>query len=89
MTEQPYLPLVNAGVGLPIARDLKNELDDEYIQEELSKINDENPVIVEFLQQFAETTDDETGSSFAGILVYKLLRSQAEADRMKQEIALY
>lgn len=89
MKEQQYLPLVNGQVGLPIARDLLNQDDDEYIQEEISKINDENPVIIEFLQQFAETTDDETGSLFAGVLIYKLLRSQAEANMMKQEIALH
>ncbi len=89
MLEDRYLPVVSGEVGLPIAHALRGQDDDEYAQEELAKINEENPVIVEFLQQFAETTDDSMGSLFSGILVYKLLRSQAEADRMRQEIALF
>jgi hypothetical protein len=89
MTEDKYLPIVNAEIGLPIAHALRGQDDDNYVHEELAKINKENPVIVEFLQQFAETTEDEMGSLFAGILIYKMLRSQAEADRMKQEIALF
>lgn len=87
--EERYLPLVVADIGCPIAHALRGQDDEEYIQNELDKINKENPVIVEFLRQFAETTDDEVGSQFAGILIYKMLRSQAEADKMKQDIDLF
>lgn len=83
------LPLVKPEIGACIERELINSKKDKlYIKEQLNKINKENPVISFWIKSFADKTKDKTGAMFCGLMVFKLLRIQAECDRMKSEIKL-
>lgn len=74
------LPLVNTEVGYSIAHYMGSKFDKVFIKNELSAIKKENPVVADFIKRWAKLEKNPTHSIFCGILVYKLLRSQAEAD---------
>ena len=79
------LPYVKREVALPLAEQLlKTEEDQSYLQGELDKIKEENPFIEEIIVNFSAETTDAYGAAFMGFLVYKLLKSQAEADEMNK-----
>lgn len=83
------LPLVNSDTTGPLRRDLLNtESDEEYLQKEMKAIKEENPVIASLIDKYAEKTKDSQIVYYSNILIYKLLRSQAEADLMKEQISL-
>lgn len=83
------LPLVKPEIGASIEHELlQNKKDSVYIKEELQKIQKENPVISFWIETFSNTTKDKKGAIFCGIMVFKMLRIQAECDRMKSEINL-
>jgi len=86
--ETPLLPLVKPAIGSSLSQEFLNKSDEECLDLELAKITEENPAISHFIQDFAKRTDDAIGTMFGGVLVYKLLRSQAECDRMAAEIPL-
>lgn len=79
------LPVVNPEVGFSIARDIPNK-DNEFINRELALISKENPAVANFIKNWSEQSSDPLDSMFCGIIVYKLLRSQAEVDRMEDII---
>lgn len=83
-----YLPVVQSGIPASIEREIFDKFDEPYIKEQLKILGDENPVIAQWLKSFSKTTKDRTGAIFSGLIVYKLLESQAEADRMEEEINL-
>lgn len=74
------LPRVKEEIGYSIAESIGDD-DAEFIMTEIKKIEMENPVIADFIGRWSQ--DPKT--VFCGILVYKLLRSQAEADKMNEE----
>jgi hypothetical protein len=83
------LPLVKPEIGACIEHELlQNKKDDIYIKEQLEKIQKENPVISFWIKSFSKTTKDEKGAIFCGMMVFKMLRIQAECDRMNSEIKL-
>lgn len=79
---EDLLPLVKPEVGLPIARMFSGANDENIIALEMEKIALENPMIEKFIESFSTTTNDTLGSKFCGVLVYKMLRNQSEADKM-------
>jgi len=83
------LPLVKPEIGICIEHELlQNKKDDIYIKEQLKKIQKENPVISFWIETFSQTTRDKKGAIFCSLMVFKMLRIQAECDRMKSEIKL-
>lgn len=83
-----FIPVVKPEVGFSLQRELCDKFDKGYLKEELRKLDEENPVISRFIRNFSKTTDDRMGAAWCGLLVFKLLASQAEANRMEMEINL-
>lgn len=82
------LPIVDSEVGFSLAKYVGEKGDAEFIKSELKKISKENPTIAEFIKKWSSLSNCQTHTKFCGILVYKLLRSQAEADRMNEDLKL-
>jgi pyrroloquinoline quinone (PQQ) biosynthesis protein C len=83
------LPLVTKEVGFAIAKDMCND-DEQYVTEELQKIQEENPVIASFIYKWIKLDkkkEDKIHVAFCAIIIYKMLRSQAEADKMTEEFS--
>lgn len=85
---ETYLPVVKPEISHSVARGIIDKYDEQYAQEELAKLDEDNPVIAEWIRRFSDRTDDKLGAMFCGLLVYKLLHSQAEANQMMEEIRL-
>jgi len=85
---KPLLPIVDSSIGFSLAKYVGEKGDVEFIKTELRRIKKENPAIVDFIKKWADLGGCQTHTIFCGILVYKLLRSQAEADRMKEDLNL-
>lgn len=84
---EPILPVVDSAVGHSIAQYIGEREDREFLVTELERIFEENPTIAEFIVRWG----NETGSmeaAYCGVIVYYLLRSQAEANRMNEELKL-
>jgi len=80
-----FLPVVKPEIGGPLERELFDKFDVDYIKETLARLDTENPTIARFIRKFSKTTDDRKGAAFCGVVVYRMLESQAEANRMNAE----
>ncbi len=76
------LPVVSPDIGGPLQKELP-ENDKAYIGEQLTRIADINPCVASFISTFCLESEDIAGCALCGIMVYRLLESQAEVDRMK------
>lgn len=76
------LPQVNHEVGFSVAHSIGNQYDRDFVKKELNIIKKENPAVAEFIKKWSL---GKLHTAFCGILVYKLLRSQAEVDRMTED----
>jgi hypothetical protein len=85
-----YLPKVNPEVGYSISHKFRSTEDKEYFDGAIKLIEEENPVVAKFISMWADLTQEpcDLHSAFCGILVYMLLRYQAEADDMCETINL-
>jgi len=83
---KPLLPIVDAEVGFSLAKTVGEAGDSEFMKSELQRINRENPTVANFIKRWSQLSECPTHTKFCGILVYKLLRSQAEADRMMEDL---
>jgi hypothetical protein len=86
------LPFVTNDVGFALAHDIFNNPNDlRFIKKELAEIELVNPAVAEFISSWSKSAEDKDAkihSAFCGILVYKLLENQAEADDMEKELNL-
>lgn len=85
---KPLLPIVDSDIGFSLAKYVGERGDSEFIKIELKRLDNENPAVADFIRKWASLSTCQTHTKFCGILVYKLLRSQAEADRMTQDLNL-
>lgn len=83
---KPLLPIVDSEVGFSLAKTVGEKGDAEFIKTELKRLDKENPTIADFIKKWSQLGGCQTHTKFCGILVYKLLRSQAEANRMEEEL---
>ncbi len=79
------LPFVTNEVGHSVAQSLDQGDDKKNCEVQLKRIKKTNPAVAEFIRRWSKTCKDKIGAMMCGILVYKLLESQAEADRMNKE----
>lgn len=78
-----FLPVVKPEISGPLEHEISSsQYDEEYLESQLARIDEENPMIGQWIRTFAETTDDETGAAFCALVVYRMLESQAEANKM-------
>ena len=87
------LPIVSCDIAPSVEHSIpRGGTDDEYIMCEMARLNEQNPVIARFISAFATAENRDLdyirGVTTCGIFVYKLLESQAESDKMKEEIRL-
>lgn len=85
---KPLLPIVDVDVGFSLAKSVGERGDSEFINSELLRINKENPAVADFIKKWAKLGTCPIHTKFCGIIVYKLLRSQAEANRMHEDLNL-
>lgn len=83
-----YLPVVKLEVSASLQRELMDKFDAPYMREQLEILKKENPAVYLWIKRYSKTTKDRMGSMFCGLVVYKMLKSQAEANRMAEEINL-
>lgn len=93
------MPIVTEGISKSVASDFVQK-NDTHIMGELEKIKEQNPYISEFIRKYSliaseQVLDDEcpaesmqSACAWCGIVVYKLLLSQAECDWMENTIKL-
>lgn len=81
----PHLPTVSEEVCAAIQKELSEATGNGYVADLLRRLQAENPLLAQFIANFAITQQNPTGVSTAGLLVYRLLESQAEANRMRRE----
>lgn len=80
------LPFVKPENAFPLAKELKESeyKEIEYIKKQLKEIKEENPIVSMWIKRHAQTSKDKITAAYCGIMVYRLLKSQAEADEMNE-----
>ncbi|MBI5066482.1 hypothetical protein HZA97_09715 [Candidatus Woesearchaeota archaeon] len=90
MSDKPILPKVSEGIeGSIKAEYLGNE--EKYVSELIEKVKKENPIIIKFLGDCLSgiSKDNEEAKKaiiYSGLFVYKLLESQAQANKLEEDI---
>lgn len=84
------LPVVNSDVGHAIAGSLGDEFNKETWRAEFKRIQKLNPAIAEFIGKWSRLAKagNKLHTVICGIVLYKLLESQAEVDMMEEEFNL-
>ena len=82
------LPFVTNDVGFSIAASLGDEYDPKVWRQEYLRIKKINPGVAEFISRWSKLSKCKLHTAIMGILVYRLLESQAECDRMEKELKL-
>jgi len=78
------LPFVRSEICCSLECCLKDETDAQYIKKQLKNLDQENPVVSQFIKMFARKCKQKSVVAMCGLMVYKLLESQAEADELKK-----
>jgi hypothetical protein len=79
------LPVVKSEICCALRQEIESEL---YWRDQFLRLQNENPCIAQVISRFATGLEDqETAESvtMGAILVYRMLESQAEANRMEDE----
>ena len=80
-----YLPIDKPEITCSMEQDLLRHSDDSYVKEKLLHLKRKNPVVHAFLTAFSQASNDPIMTMFCGLIIYKMLESQAEADFMNSE----
>lgn len=78
------LPVVSEEVGFAIQAEYRQNK--KYTQAIIVRLQEDNPCIVNFISQMALASKDPQYVAETAILVYRLLESQAEADKLNKGI---
>lgn len=83
-----YLPRVKREIAASMSVNMDGILDDKkFLKQELKEIKKANPIIAEFIWKYSKTVPKaKMHAIYCGIMVYKLLHSQSEADAMNQDL---
>ncbi len=77
------LPKVNEGTGKSVQRDYAR--DTLYSTKLVERLSTENPCILNFINEMSNHSKDPESVLETSLLVYRLLESQAEADKLDRE----
>lgn len=80
------LPLVSAEVDAAIKQEYVEQGGD-FWRQIYERLQEENPFLAGFVQGIADKSDDPDGVIACGMLVYRYLESQEEADRLNRQLA--
>ena len=75
------LPVVHENIGYSLQREIPED-DHVYLLEQMDRIYETNPCIARFIDNYAIETDDPVGAALCGVMIYRLLESQAEAEEL-------
>ena len=81
------LPRVTEGVAASVQGEILAADGEGYFSDLMERLEERNPHLAVVLSGFALQHENQAAVAAAGLLVYRLLESQAEADRMGQEFA--
>lgn len=81
---EKYLPVVKRAIAASMSANIRGAEDLDFLKSELKEIKKVNPVVSEFIRRFSKTTKDRKHAAYCGVMVYKLLYSQMEADLMNE-----
>lgn len=84
--KENYLPVVKPEITGSMEQDLMYHSDQSYIKEKLRHLKKKNPVVHAFLKNFSKASKDPIMTVFGGLIIYKMLESQAEADFLNSEL---
>ncbi|MHC4663385.1 MAG: hypothetical protein ACYS8W_17130 [Planctomycetota bacterium] len=82
------MPLVSKDTTNSVIHELTNAGSSDYFANLLDRVRQENPQVAEFLAALALTHDDPLAVSAAGLLIYRLLESQYEANRLSEMLVI-
>ncbi|TET36379.1 MAG: hypothetical protein E3J72_09075 [Planctomycetota bacterium] len=77
------IPVVSKDTTNSVIHELTKGMSSDYLANLLKHVREKNPQVAEFLAAFAMKHEDPLAISTVGLLVYRLLESQAEADQLR------
>lgn len=80
--------VVDPGVAASVAHRFGQLDDAEYLRLYLKPLKQTNPLLYEWIVQFARLVHDRHNAMLLGLVVYQLIESQLEADKLKEELQL-
>jgi hypothetical protein len=86
------LPQVNNDTMWNVHHRIKDQSDRQFFKREMKAIRKENALVADFIARWANDPNISKSArgyaAFCGILVYRLLASQAEANHMNEELGM-
>ena len=79
------LPIVHKEIGLAVQRKISEQPGNEFLIQTIERLTEDNPCIANFVSQFGVVSGNPHLVAYVGIVVYRLLESQAEADKLDKE----
>ena len=82
------LPLVSKDIGAGMAQDMNDP--DGWFVKYSAYLDDENPVIAEFLAKLTDKWEEENSicAMWAALAVYRMLEAQSQSNQMSETIKL-
>lgn len=81
------LPIVKEETGFSLQAELLECPENQYVLKHIKRLENDNPCIANFISQLAVLSGDPQSVAYAGILVYRLLESQAETDNLEKLVS--
>ena len=79
------LPKVSVATGNAVLGELRGDAGGQRVQRLLERLESANPCIARFINQLSARHPDSAEIYAAALVVYRLLESQDEADRLKED----
>jgi hypothetical protein len=83
-----YLPVVRPETCYSVQHSVPEDGTTKFIKKMLRSIRKENPMMADWIAEWSQeagSADARAHSGICGVIVYMLLRSQAEADQMAED----
>ena len=80
------LPLLHQEIADPVRAEIQQLPDNEYMVKAILSIEKKNPLIANFISQYAMKTQHPAEVATCALIVYKLLEAQAEANTLAQKL---
>jgi hypothetical protein len=80
------LPRVKREITASVEHEIRSCEDAKYVKDKIKDLKKKNPVIADFIAKFSRTSEDPISTAFCGLIVYRLLESQAECTQLEMEL---
>jgi hypothetical protein len=77
------VPKVEAMTALSLLEEVRKSNLRNYLADIRNRLQEENPLVLDFIRDFALTSSEPGRSFYAGLMTYRLLERQAEIDFAK------